>query len=190
LVDGYARYRAIAGENAWKLVLLGDGELRSSLEAFSVHAGLKGELLMPGFRQYNELPAWYGLANCFVHASTIEQWGLVVNEAMAAGLPVILSDRCGCAADLVHHGENGFQFDPYDVDQLGELMFRVAHTDLDLQRMGESSRSIIAEWGPDRFAQGLASAVNAALAAPRPRPSWADEALLWSLARIAPINKV
>jgi glycosyltransferase involved in cell wall biosynthesis len=47
-----------------------------------------------------------------VHASTTEQWGLVVNEAMAAGLPVLVSDRCGCAPDLVEVGVNGFTFDP------------------------------------------------------------------------------
>ena len=52
----------------------------------------------------------------FVHASTTEQWGLVVNEAMAAGLPVLVSERCGCASDLVAHGINGLLFDPYDVE--------------------------------------------------------------------------
>ena len=81
---------------------------------------------MPGFKQYDELPIYYGLAGAFIHASTTEQWGLVVNEAMAAGLPVIVSERCGCAPDLVENGRNGFTFDPYDVDALTHLMLKMA----------------------------------------------------------------
>ena len=61
----------------------------------SKELGLKSHVLLPGFRQYDELPAYYGLAGAFVHASTTEQWGLVVNEAMASGLPVLVSNRCG-----------------------------------------------------------------------------------------------
>ena len=89
-------------------------------------ADLAGAVILPGFRQYDELPAFYGLARAFVHASTTEQWGLVVNEAMAAGLPVLVSDRCGCAQDLVRNGVNGFTFDPCDVEELAGLMHRVA----------------------------------------------------------------
>lgn len=119
--------------------------------------------------------------SCFVHASTSEQWGLVVNEAMAAGLPVLVSNRCGCAADLVREGVNGFTFDPYDVEEMTRLMFRVAHGDVDRAALGQASREIIAEWGPERFAVGLEQAVEAALSAPAPKPSLLDRALLWAL---------
>ena len=60
----------------------------------------------------------YGLASAFVHPSTTEQWGLVVNEAAAAGLPLIVSERCGCAPELVRQGVTGFLFDPYDIDAI------------------------------------------------------------------------
>ena len=66
------------------------------------------------------------IITAFVHASASEQWGLVVNEAMAAGLPVIVSERCGCAPDLVREGVNGLTFDPCDVAELAGLMERVA----------------------------------------------------------------
>src|SRR5262249_59830905 len=106
------RYRAAAGTAAWKLVLLGEGEQRAKLEGLRDALGLRNDVSMPGFKQYDELPAYYGLASAFVHTSTTEQWGLVVNEAMAAGLPVLVSERCGCGPDLVREGVNGFTFDP------------------------------------------------------------------------------
>ena len=104
------------------------GRRRAARRARAPHrrADLAGAVVLPGFQQYDELPAFYGLASAFVHASTTEQWGLVVNEAMAAGLPVIVSERCGCAPDLVEDGVNGFTFDPQDVEELAGLMRRVA----------------------------------------------------------------
>ncbi len=78
--------------------------------------------ILPGFKPYDELPVYYALANAFVHASTSEQWGLVVNEAIATGLPVIVSNRCGCAPELVNG--NGFTFDPTNEDELTDAAVR------------------------------------------------------------------
>ncbi|MCL6608971.1 MAG: glycosyltransferase family 1 protein [Geminicoccaceae bacterium] len=183
LLRAFARYRALVGADARNLVLLGDGPLRAELEALRAQLELGPHLLMPGFRQYPELPGWYQAASCFVHASTSEQWGLVVNEAMAAGLPVLVSNRCGCAVDLVQDGVNGFTFDPLDVEELARLMHRVAHGAVDRAAMGAASRRIIADWGPERFAAGLEAAVDCALAQPRRPLSALDRALLWALIR-------
>lgn len=181
LLEAFTRYRALAGRDAWNLALLGDGELRHELEAKAATLGLGDALLMPGFVQYPALPGWYQAASCFVHASTSEQWGLVVNEAMAAGLPVLVSNRCGCAVDLVQEGVNGFTFDPLDVEQLARLMLRVAHGDVDRASMGAASRRIVADWGPERFARGLKESVECAIAQPRRRLSLADRAVLWAV---------
>ena len=184
LLDAYAAYRQRAGADPWHLVLLGDGELRAAVESRIARPDLAGRVMLAGFRQYDELPAWYGLASAFVHASTTEQWGLVVNEAMASGLPVLVSNRCGCAPDLVEDGVNGFTFDPYDVEALAGLMQRVAAmTDERRAAMARAGQRIIAEWGPERFAEGLMQAVQAALRQPPRMPSWFDQALLWALAR-------
>ena len=184
LLDAYAGYRRRAGVDAWRLVLLGDGELRPEIESRIGRGDLAGAVVLPGFKQYDALPAYYGLAGGFVHASTTEQWGLVVNEAMASRLPVIVSERCGCARDLVREGVNGFTFDPHDVDELAGLMQRVAvMTDGQRRAMGEASRHIIAHWGPDRFAQGLMQAVQVAMRRPPPQAAWFDQTLLWALAR-------
>jgi glycosyltransferase involved in cell wall biosynthesis len=183
LLDAYALYRQRSGAAAWHLVLLGEGELRPDVERRIAGLGLAGMVMLPGFVQYEALPAWYGLAGAFVHASTTEQWGLVVNEAMAAGLPVIVSERCGCAPDLVQDGVNGFTFDPYDVGRLAELMLAIAAEDCDRAAMGAASGRIIADWGPERFAHGLVQAAEVALGRPRPRSTWLDRSLLWALLR-------
>ncbi len=117
-----------------------------------------------------------------MHASTTEQWGLVVNEAMASGLPVLVSERCGCASDLVKPGANGFTFDPCDVEALAGLMERVAAMPDEQRRaMGGVSQCIIARWGPERFAEGLMQAVEVARSRPPLRASWLDRSLLWAL---------
>jgi glycosyltransferase involved in cell wall biosynthesis len=183
LLDAYADYRRRAGADAWHLVLLGDGELRAAIESRIARLELAGHVVLAGFRQYDELPACYGLASAFVHASTTEQWGLVVNEAMAAGLPVIVSERCGCARDLVRDGGNGFTFDPLDVRRLADVMVEVASAGCDRAAMGEASRRIIADWGPERFADGLMRAVAVAKSRPPPPASLVDQGLLWALAR-------
>jgi glycosyltransferase involved in cell wall biosynthesis len=177
LLDAYARYRTQAA-TPWSLVILGDGELREKLLAHCGTMGLVGDVYFPGFRAYTELPAYYGLAKAFVHASTVEQWGLVVNEAMAAGLPVIVSNRCGCAPDLVDHQRNGFLFDPFDTDALAKLLLRVSANDGDRAAMGAASQAIISRWSPETFAANLTRAVMAALSASLPRPGTLDRILL------------
>jgi 1,2-diacylglycerol 3-alpha-glucosyltransferase len=108
----------------------------------------------------------------------------VVNEAMAAGLPVIVSERCGCAPDLVSDSVNGFAFDPYDVEELSGLLQRVAAmTDAQRQAMGRAAQRVIADWGPERFAAGLMQAADVALSRPAPHAAWFDQPLLCALAR-------
>ncbi|MES2467244.1 MAG: glycosyltransferase family 4 protein [Verrucomicrobiota bacterium] len=119
-------------------------------------------VFFPGFRQIDELPRFYAHAGGFVHASTTEQWGLVVNEAMAAGLPVIVSDRVGCARDLVKHGVNGFTFDPLDVNALAAHLRTVADVQFPHEAFSQASVASVGQWGCDRFAAGLRQAAEAA----------------------------
>ena len=162
----------------WSLILLGNGSLRPDLCRLISDLGLQDSVLMPGFKQYEELPAYYANAGAFIHASTSEQWGLVVNEAMASGLPVLVSNRCGCAADLVQEGVNGWIFDPVDEEQIAELMLKISSDEALRSEMGMKSREIIANWGPDRFASGLSDAVNAAISYPVKSSSLLSKLLL------------
>jgi glycosyltransferase involved in cell wall biosynthesis len=165
LIEAYALYRGSCNGKYWKLVILGEGELRGELESFRDRLGLSADVVMPGAKSYQDLPLYYGLASAFVHASTSEQWGLVVNEAMASGLPVLVSERCGCAPDLVTP-RNGFTFDPTNVEALSGLMLRVSNGQCDLQRMGQASQEIISRWSPQTFAENLQAATRSATTGP------------------------
>jgi 1,2-diacylglycerol 3-alpha-glucosyltransferase len=183
LIKAYAHYAAKVSNAAWPLVLSGSGPQEAELRASVAAAGLDGKVHFPGFLQYPDLPAVYGLAGAFVLPSTSDQWGLVVNEAMAAGLPVLVSSQCGCAPDLVREGENGFTFDPENIPQLSELMTRVARLDDDRRAvLGRRSREIIAAFSPEAFARGLEAAVACALARRRARKPWLARGLVSLLA--------
>lgn len=187
LLEAFAAYRATVGTDAWSLVLLGDGpgkpEILSRIDAL----GLRGQVTLPGFQQYEALPAYYGLAEAFVHTATSEPWGLVVNEPLAAGLPVIVSERCGCAADLVNPG-NGFTFDPSNGRQLATFLVRLTNTPApERATMGRAGQERIARWSVDRFADGMRAAVESARAVSRPRMGWLDRALLHFLTRGKPL---
>jgi 1,2-diacylglycerol 3-alpha-glucosyltransferase len=172
LIQAYARYREIAGKSGagngkqeiWHLVLLGDGPLKSDLCDLISGLGLEQFVHLPGFKQYDELPGYYGLARAFIHASTIEPWGLVVNEAMASSLPVLVSDRCGCAVDLVQEGANGFTFDPYSVEDLAKLMHALSARHFPLSDYGLKSKQIMQMWSPDQFAANMKAACELAIA--------------------------
>lgn len=192
----------------WPLVLLGDGEDKADLLEHARSLGLilteratwepeskhhepsakdapneEPTVFLPGFRQIDELPRFYAHAGAFVHASTTEQWGLVVNEAMASGLPVVVSERCGCAPDLVKEGENGWTIDPFDEVALAEKFHKVALLpEKERAALGAASRRIIANWGPAKFAAGLRAAAEKALASPARKAGWFDHLLLRVLA--------
>lgn len=163
LLRAFSDYRRAAGENAWDLVLLGDGPLKSDLCRLISQLNVSESVMLPGFIQYPELPLYYGLARAFVHTSLSEPWGLVVNEAMAASLPVIVSQQCGCARDLVMDGENGFQFDATDSHALGSLFARLASMPRgDLAAMGSRGMKIVAGWSPSNFGKQFELATIAA----------------------------
>ena len=181
LIEAFHGYRMNAlhsGCPPWQLVLVGDGPLRPEIEGQVCNLELTEFVQLVGFKDYQELPAYYGLADAFVLASVSEPWGLVVNEAMAAGLPVLISDRCGCASDLVAYGRNGFTFNPDDVQGLSALFTHIASDACNRIEMSTASQEIIAQWDLDRFVAGLNTASRIALNAPKKRMSFVDRILM------------
>jgi 1,2-diacylglycerol 3-alpha-glucosyltransferase len=164
LVASYAAYRLLHGAGAWDLVILGSGELEAQLLAAIEGAGISGHVRLPGFVQYEQLPGFYANAGACVLASLSDQWGLAINEAMAAGLPVIVSNGCGCAPDLVVEAENGYSFDPLDGGALTTLLHRVAMSSPESRKkMGEAGRNRIQYYTPERFAEALVGAATYSL---------------------------
>lgn len=180
LIEAYAEYRRrseIAAKVPWDLVVLGDGPLRETLNSQLSTLNLNEHVHLPGFKPYDELPVYYALANAFVHASTTEQWGLVVNEAIASGLPVIVSERCGCVPELVQ--SNGFTFDPTNEHELTARLLQMASlSDQDRKRLGDNSYRIAANFAPERFGEGLERADSVAMGVPQKRFGIMDRALL------------
>jgi glycosyltransferase involved in cell wall biosynthesis len=136
------------------LVFAGEGPLRPELQRIA--KSICGTIRFAGFVQRDELASYYGLADCLVFPSHSDPWGLVVNEAMACGLPVICGQSAGCAADLVK--SNGRPIDSRNVGQLAHAMEELA-TDADLRRqMSRESLKIIQNYSPEICAAGIAQA--------------------------------
>ncbi len=178
LIHAYHQYRATAGPSAWKLVIIGDGPLMPAILKWRTELNLADDILLPGFKQHPQLPHYYGLAGAFILASTSETWGLVVNEAMAAGLPVLVSNHCGCVHDLVEEGRNGFRFNPHDTDALSQLMSRMSARECDLADMGKAGSGIISRWTPGTWAHSVKLATTVALNSPLPTLKASDRAML------------
>jgi glycosyltransferase involved in cell wall biosynthesis len=165
LVETFSKYSE-ANPKGSSLVIVGDGDERDNIREMIERTGMGGRIHLPGARSYEQLPTYYGLARAFIHASIVEQWGLVVNEAMAAGLPVLVSRNCGCSHELVKDGWNGFLFNPRDPGSLLSRIRSIDEEDSLCLAMGRRSSELICEWGPQRFGIGLDQAVETCLRSP------------------------
>jgi len=158
LLAAHAKLRA-EGVQA-QLVLVGTGLLEDELKA-RVAAEAIPDVVFPGFINQTQLPAVYAAADVFVLPSSNEPWGLVVNEAMCAGLPIVLSEEIGCAQDLVRDGVNGATFTAGDVSGLVDAL-RPILTDADLRRaQGEASLARIRQWSYADCGVGIRAAIAA-----------------------------
>jgi len=155
LIDAYGIYRRETPGKACELVLVGSGFQESSLKQRAAQSGISG-IRFDGLRQPDELPAYYGRARCLILPSVSEPWGLVVNEAMASGLPVLVSRQSGCAAELVQDGANGFTFDALDQQSIVSALHKISSDTIDLRALGARSRTIIDNYTPKLFGERAA----------------------------------
>ena len=141
------------------LLVVGMGPLADTLALQAKTSGVP--IHFAGFKQQLELAIHYFAADALVLASEDDPWGLVVNEAMSAGLPVIVSDACGAALDLVHEGVNGFVFQNRNNVALSKAIERLF--DSDLPAMGAASKKMIKDWTAEHSALNLGRCVNDAI---------------------------
>jgi glycosyltransferase involved in cell wall biosynthesis len=177
----WALQRASANTEPPRLVFVGSGPEESGLREQCAALGLSFadgrtidrlrpamaplgvQVMFYGFRQIEELPVFYGLAEAFVLPSIEEEWGLVVNEAMACGCAVLVSSNAGCCEDLVENEVNGWSFDPGRAEDLGARLLALAEDPQLARRMGEAGAARIKSWGCENFAENALKAAQAAL---------------------------
>ncbi len=140
------------------VLMVGSGQMQSELESL-VKALKLDDVCFPGFVNQSELPRLYGACDVFVLPSENEPWGLVVNEVMCSGLPVVVAEEVGCVHDLVKHGHNGYLFKAGDVEGLAQALEPLLADAGLRKRMGQCSRERIEQWSYAECLQGLRTAL-------------------------------
>lgn len=141
------------------LVIVGDGPARAELQK-EASLVTTGTIKFPGFVQREELPAYYALAEMFVLPTYTDTWGLVVNEAMACGVAVIVSRIAGCATDLIQEEWNGLLIEPRDVSSLKAAISKLAGRGDLCVNMGAHASEQVARFSPRAWSVGVADAIK------------------------------
>jgi glycosyltransferase involved in cell wall biosynthesis len=146
------------------LLMVGDGALRNHCETLAAGISPPTAVSFTGFLNQTQIVEAYVATDVLVLPSdTGETWGLVVNEAMACGLPAIVSDQVGCAADLVEDDVTGWTFEFGNWDQLTKQIVRLSSQGHKLSVMSDACRRLVVEYSPESAASGIAEAVRFAV---------------------------
>lgn len=152
LLSAYSKVKQENEQAAdWGLIIVGGGPEKEALQQLVAKVGVR-DVCFTGGQTWVEVPRYHALSDVLVLPSLSEPWGLVVNEAMVCGLPVLVSNHCGAAYDIVSEGENGFTFDPRDGQDLQKKLAFFVDKPQVAKRMGEQSRRIIADYSPQNAA--------------------------------------
>jgi glycosyltransferase involved in cell wall biosynthesis len=161
-LDVLVRAIAETGDDRIRLVLAGDGPER--LRLLELAKQLDVRLSMRGNLTEEELAAQYATSDVFALLSLHEPWGVVVNEAAASGLPLVLSDRVGAAYDLLREGENGYLVPAGDVHASAAALRRLADNPTFRESAGTRSRELVSGWGYEPSVKSFVAAVREATA--------------------------
>jgi glycosyltransferase involved in cell wall biosynthesis len=140
------------------LVMVGDGPLRAECERYCVDRNLP--VTFAGFLNQGEMPTAYAAADVLVMSSVSETWGLVVNEAMASGLPAIVSDMVGCAPDLVIRNETGSIFPAGNFDMLATIIRDYAANRMKVEKAGIAARALVQSYSLESAVSGTVAAAE------------------------------
>lgn len=183
LIKAYRRYLDKTTQGGRLLVIAGDGEQRVVVRKLVEGLGLSAGVIFVGFVDYDDLPGFYQNAEWFVLPSTAEPWGLVINEALASGLPVLVSERCGSVGDLVKEGLTGWTFNPYSIECIADCLIRAHRAAGRRLLMKEHALATVQSFGLEQFAMGAQRALEMALSR-GPKPHGAIDTALRALAAL------
>lgn len=152
----------VQGYQDYTLLIVGDGPQRQELELFVKNHNLENQIKWMGVVQYEQMKAYYQVADVFVFPTLEDVWGMVAVEAMMFGKPILCS-KWGGAVELMVDGENGYVFDPHDPEKLAELMIRFINNKNLIDKMGEKSKQIMANHTPESVTKFLGEVVELVL---------------------------
>lgn len=138
-----------------RLAVVGSGPLKSQLIALAERLGLESAVEFLGAKDVEDLRREYLKACCLVLPSYSEAWGLVVNEALSYGCPVVVSFRCGCVPELVIDGETGFSFECGNIHELSAKLIAVPEIFADTATTAQQCIKVIRKFSPENAAQQI-----------------------------------
>lgn len=161
VLDLMDAFEIIAAQDAdVSLVMVGEGVLRAELQARRAASCCAERIFIPAFASQQELPTYYALADVFVLPSLYDTFGVVVNEAMASGLPVVTTHNVGAAADLVEDGVNGRVVAPGDANALAQALRELMQDEALRDRMGKNALERIRQWTIETAANAFMECVR------------------------------
>jgi glycosyltransferase involved in cell wall biosynthesis len=160
LIKAFSRLR-LKYKNV-NLIMAGSGELENELKRKYLHSkDFSNSLQFIPFQNQSRMPILYRASNIFILPSNSETWGLAINEAMACGRPVIASDKCGAAADMIINQENGFVFKSGDENELYDCMEKIILADT--SSMGAKALETVQRFSYASFAKAIENDESSAL---------------------------
>jgi glycosyltransferase involved in cell wall biosynthesis len=156
------------------LVFAGDGPQRVEMEERAHDLGIADRVKILGFVNQSQLPETYRASDLFVLPSDYEPFGLVVNEAMLCGCPVVVSDKVGAQQDLVTHGKTGFVFPCGDIRALSGILRELLGNPEEISALSAAARARMSTWSPRECVEGTVQAIEQAVGR-RPR-RWSERA--------------
>lgn len=160
VIESYKKYHDIYKESSHHIVFVGEGPERIKIQQYIDQYNLKGYVDLLPFKNQKELREIYHNSQAFILSSIKETWGLVINEAMACGLPIIASKECGATNTLVRDKINGYVFSPEKLEELYSCLCLFHNlTENEKREMGKASLNIIQDWDLSRFCKGCYDAI-------------------------------
>jgi glycosyltransferase involved in cell wall biosynthesis len=178
LLISFAEVDKKISKKKWSLVLVGDGPEKYKIESLCNDRQIEN-VVIKSFVSQEDLCKYYSLASAVILPSISETWGLVINEAMASSLPVLVSDQCGCVESLVEDGKNGYLFSPKNNSEMTKIIERFFGNDHETKiSMGKRSVEIICKWSLEIFSKAVWNAIEYSIKYPIIKISVSDSIII------------
>jgi glycosyltransferase involved in cell wall biosynthesis len=144
----------------FRLLIVGEGPERQRLQDLILSLEFGRYIVLCGAVSNVRMPCYLAFASALVLTSEFDQWGLVVNEAMASGVPSLVTERCGCAGEIVINDINGYVWDGRDVRKGSDLLTEMVLDERKHAAFAEAGLITISQWGPELFSQSVRSLIS------------------------------